>query len=292
VIVVPLALLSALLYALGTVLQQKADMEEADAAGPRGGALVRVLRRPLWLLGVGAVLLGAGAQAAALGFGRLIIVQPLQVTSIVFALPLGVYFTAQRVGRREIFGALAVVAGLAAFVAISDPAGGKDDAPVHDWLIAGAIIAPVVVGVAAASLFVHRPATKAALAGTASGILFGLAAALTKATVDRLDDGIGALLGDWHVYALVAVAIPAFWLTQVALQTGALAPAIATTMAFDPVASLLLGMLLLDEQLHESAWVAAVSVAMLLVALGGLILLARAKREAEPPRLTALARAH
>src|SRR5215218_10145237 len=250
-------------------------MEETDAAGPGQGSLLRVLRRPVWLLGVGGVLLGAVAQAAALGFGRLIIVQPLQVTSIVFALPLGAHLTAQRVGRREIFGAVFVCAGLAAFVAISNPAGGKDDAPVHDWLIAAAIIGPVAIAVAAASLFLaRRPATKAALAGTASGILFGLAAALTKATVDRLDDGLFALLGDWHVYALIAVAVPAFWLTQVALQTGALAPAIATTMAFDPVASLLLGMLLLDEQLHETAWVAAASVAMLFVALVGLIMLA------------------
>ena len=291
-IVVPLALAAALLYAVGTVFQQKADMEEADA-GPKRSSLLRVLRRPLWLLGVGGVLLGAIAQAAALGFGRLIIVQPLQVTSIVFALPLGAHFTAQRVGRREVLGALLVAAGLGAFVAISDPAGGTDDAPVHDWLIAAAIIAPVAIAVAAAAFLLGSPGVKAALAGTASGILFGLAAALTKATVDRFDDGIVALVADWHVYALVCVAVPAFWLTQVALQTGALAPAIATTMAFDPIASMLLGMLLLDEQLHESALVAAVSVGTLVLALGGLILLARAKQEAQPPPgLTALARAH
>jgi hypothetical protein len=118
---------------------------------------------------------------------------------------------------------------------------------------------------------------RAGLLGTAGGILFGLGAALTKTTVSMLDDGILAILGDWHVYALVVVSIAAFWLEQAALQTGALAAAVATTMAFDPLSSLVYGIVLFDENLHETAVGYVLCLVSLAVALAGLVVLARAK---------------
>jgi drug/metabolite transporter (DMT)-like permease len=277
---VPLALLAALLFAVGIVFQQKADMDESDEAARNPGVLLRLLRKPIWLFGVASNLLGFGAQAAALGIGRLVIVQPLQVTSVVFALPLGARFTGQRIGRREVAGAVAVTAGLAAFVGLSNPSGGRADAPFHDWAVAGAVCGGVALVLAAVG-FGRRPGLKAALLGTASGILFGLVAALTKATVDRLDDGIVAFLFDWHLYALVGVTIPAFWLTQASLQTGSLAPAIATAMSFDPVTSLMLGLFLFDERLTHSPARRVILAAALLVALAGLVVLAFARERAE-----------
>jgi hypothetical protein len=118
---------------------------------------------------------------------------------------------------------------------------------------------------------------RAGLLGTAGGILFGLGAALTKTTVSMLDDGILAVFGDWHVYALVVVSIAAFWLEQAALQTGALAAAVATTMAFDPLSSLVYGIVLFQEDIHETAAGYALSLLSLAVALAGLVVLARAK---------------
>src|SRR3954453_19352013 len=99
---VTLAVVAAFLYALGTVLQEKGATEEGSDAGMRADFLARLAQRPVWLLGVGIELVGFALQATALGLGRLIIVQPIQVTSVVFALPLGVWLTAQVVNRREI----------------------------------------------------------------------------------------------------------------------------------------------------------------------------------------------
>ena len=120
--------------------------------------------------------------------------------------------------------------------------------------------------------------------GTAAGVLFGLAAALTKTTVSMFDDGLGAVLWDWHVYALVIVSVAAFWLEQAALQTGALAAAVATTMAFDPLSSLVFGIVLFDEALHESAVGYVISFLSLATAIVGLVILARAKGAAAPLR--------
>ena len=131
-----LALIAALLFAIAMVLQQRGAMQETGAEAMKAGFLLKLARRPVWLLGLVTDGLGYAAQAAALAIGRLIVVQPLLVASVVFALPLGAKFTQQRVGKREIIGAIAVTAGLAAFTVISNPAGGKDDARARDWLIA------------------------------------------------------------------------------------------------------------------------------------------------------------
>ena len=284
-----LALGASFMYALGTVLQQKGGMQEPQGSELAAGFMARLMRRPLWLAGVVIELVGFAMQAVALGLGRLIVVQPIQVVSVVFALPLGARLTGQRVGRREVAGAILVTGGLVGFLALIDPSGGKNDAPVRNWLIAGAIAAVVCIPAVLISLRVRR-SLRAALLGTVSGVLFGFAAALTKATVDLIGDGVGAVVLDWHVYALAAVGGAAFWLTQIALQSG-LELSIATTATFDPITSVLLGIFLLDEQLHESTTGAAASLAALAVALAGLFVLLLAQQrgaaESDPVGATA-----
>lgn len=275
-----LALVAALLFAVATVLQQRGAMQESDDAALKAGFLLRLARRPVWLLGLAVDGFGYAAQAAALGVGKLIVVQPLLVATVVFALPLGVKFTGQHVGKREIIGAVAVTAGLAAFTVISDPADGKDDARLRDWLIT-AVVLGVIAGVLVLLSRGRKPGLKAAFLGTASGVLFGLTAGLTKATVDRFDDGFVAVVANWHVYALIIVSVFAFTLTQAALQTGALAPAIATTMSFETISGVLIGMTILDEQLHDSTLGLIGCFVTLAIALGGLVMLAGSQGAAE-----------
>ena len=276
-----LALVAAFLFALGLVLQEKAAATlPAEAVGK--GFLVRLARQPVWLLGLAAQGLGFVAQAIALGIGRMVIVQPLLVASIVFALPLGRLLEGRRIRREEWLGAALVTAGLGALLLVSKPAQGSDDASLLSWAVVGG----ATLGLAVVLFALARgraPALRAGLLGAAGGILFGLAAALTKTTVSLLDDGLGAVFGDWHVYALAGISIAAFWLEQAALQTGALAAAVATTMAFDPLSSLVFGIVLFDEALHESAVGYALSAIALATALAGLVLLARAKGEEAPP---------
>jgi drug/metabolite transporter (DMT)-like permease len=280
---VALALVAALLYALGTVLQQRAGMDE-PGGGSDSGVLVRMARRPVWLAGVGAAALGFVAQAIALSIGRLAIVQPVLVSSIVFSLPLGARITGQRVTKADIGAAVLVVAALIAFLTIADPAGGRDDAPLGDWLVAGAVGAAIV-----APLFLAArragPARRAALLGIAAGVLFGFTAALTKAVTDQLGDDLFGVLVHWQLYALIAIGYVSLTLNQLALSTGELAPAIATSMAFDPIASVVLGVTLLEESIHESALGVFATLFALAAALAGIAILARTRKE--PPRALA-----
>jgi drug/metabolite transporter (DMT)-like permease len=278
---IALAVAAAFLFALGLVLQEKsASTLPAEAVG--AGFLMRLVRQPVWLLGAAAQGAGFVAQAIALGIGRMVIVQPLLILTIVFALPLGRVIEKRRIKRNEWIGAAIVTGGLGALLITSKTDEGLDDASFLRW----AIIGGITVGVAVV-LFVlaqgRMPTVRAAFLGTAGGILFGLAAALTKTVVSSLDEGIGSVVGDWHLYVLIVVSVAAFWLEQAALQTGALAAAVATTMAFDPLSSLVFGIVLFDEALHETAFGYVLSLLALAATLFGLVLIARAKESGPPP---------
>jgi drug/metabolite transporter (DMT)-like permease len=282
---VALALAAAFFFALGLVLQERAASDQPPGS-VGAGFLTRLARQPVWLLGLCMQGVGFVAQAIALGVGRMVVVQPLLVASIVFALPLSRAIEKRRVLRAEVIGAALVTGGLGALLVFSKPSAGDDDASLMSWaLIGGGAVGVAVVLFALAR---GRSSTvRAGLLGSAGGILFGLAAALTKATVSLLDEGVGAVLWDWHVYALVIFSVAAFWLEQAALQTGALAPAVATTMAFDPLSSLVFGIVLFEEALHESAAGYTISLLSLAVALVGLVILARAKgAESQPGSAT------
>lgn len=278
---VVLALAAAFFFALGLVLQEKAAADQPpESVG--AGFLARLAAQPVWLIGLLAQGVGFVAQAIALGIGRMVVVQPLLVATIVFALPLGRLIEKRPIRRNDLIGATLVTAGLGALLVVSKPSAGKDDASLLSWALVGggAVAVAVVLFVVART---RSSTVRAGLLGAAGGILFGLSAALTKATVSLLDEGVGAVLWDWHVYVLVIVSVAAFWLEQAALQTGALAAAVATTMAFDPLSSLVFGIALFDEALHETAVGYAASLLSLGAALAGLVILARAKGKEAPP---------
>jgi hypothetical protein len=108
--------------------------------------------------------------------------------------------------------------------------------------------------------------------GSASGILFGLSAALTVSTVDDWGGSIQAFVTDWHLYLLIVVSIAAFWLTQIALQNS-LELAIATNQALTSAVAVALAIGLFDESFRGAAAEAVGAFAALAVAAYGLYVL-------------------
>jgi drug/metabolite transporter (DMT)-like permease len=281
-----LALAAAFLFAAGTVLQQRAAATASDEEARRAGFLLLLARRPVWVAGVAMDALGFACQAAALGVGQIIVVQPLLATMMVFALPLGARVTQQHVGPRQVLAALAVTAGVAAFLVISHPTGGRNEAPLTHWLAVGVPIA-AATAVLVLTAAHRRPALKAALLGAAAGLIFGLGAALTKATVDRLEQGPLALVLDWHLYAVIAVGYASMTLIAAALQTRQLAPAVATSMSVDALTSILLGTTLFGEAIRHTPAAIAGALAALVVMAAGLAVLAAAQPSEPQPRVPA-----
>lgn len=268
-----LALVAAFFFALAATLQQKGALELGGISLGSPGSLVSLLKQKWWLAGTLALLCGYVFQAIALANGRLAVIQPLLVTTIVFALPLGYLLTNQAVTRREILGAAVVVVGLATFTVVGQAADGNDNAPADEWAIAVAVFTLIAVAlyVAGGRGSVVR---KAALYGASAGVLFGLSASLCKPTMEILgDDGIATMLESWEFYAFAGAGIIAFVVQQFSLATGKLAASVATVSVCNPLVGIVIGTLLLDERLSEPDWRKLVAYCGLGVALLGAALI-------------------
>ena len=262
-----LALCAAFLFALAATLQQKGALGMGEVSLRHAGSFVQLAKQTWWLVGTVALLGGYVFQAAALDRGRLAVIQPLLVTTIVFALPLGYFLTGQSVNRAQIVSATLVVLGLGLFIVVGDAAQGKDNAAAWEWAIA------VVLGAAASAALVALGgrgslARKAASYGACAGLLYGLSASLWKPTGDTLNaDGIGAMLSSWEFWAFAAAGVIAFLVQQVSLATGKLAPSVAMTSVVNPIVCIAIGTLLLDERLADPLWHKVVAYAGLAGAL-------------------------
>ncbi len=277
-----LALLAAVCFALAATLWQKATVSLTGVSIRRPTSILVILTHRVWLLGLVAQIVGIALQAAALDRGRVSIIQPLLVTTVVWALPLGYFLTQQTVGIREITGAAIVVAGLALFAYFGDPAAGLDNAPGADWVASILVICAACV---ALLMFANRGSlsTRAALLGAVAGLLYGLSATLMKPVVENLHtQGVGGVISGWEFWVWAAAGIIGFVFQQLSLSTGRLVPSVAAVSVANPVVSVLLGALVLQERLSkEPPWHAVAAVGALCIALVGSVVISSAREEAQ-----------
>ncbi len=279
-----LALAAAACFALAAALQQKGQFRLAREGRPvRGvGDIFRLLRVWVWLAGTAVLLAGYAVQGIALDVGKVVVVQPLLVTTLVFALPLGHWLTGQHVTRRQVWGAVVMVVGLALFIRLGDPAEGVDTAPDGEVLVASVVVcAAAAVGV----LLGRRAdaARKAALFGAAAGLLYGLSATFDKPAFSSTEVGTGDLFGEWEFYALIAFGIIAFGTQQLSLATGQLAPAMAAVSVANPLASTMIGVFVYEERLTQPAWHIALAIGALFVSFWGAVIVTLGNRELAVP---------
>jgi drug/metabolite transporter (DMT)-like permease len=275
-----LALLAAVSFALAATLWQKAALSLTGVSVRHPKSFLILLTKWVWLLGLAAQIVGVCLQAAALDRGRVSIIQPLLVTTVIWALPLGYFLTNQAIGTRETMGAAIIVVGLALFASFGDPAAGVDNAPGSDW---AAAILVIVAACAALLLFANRGSlsTRAALLGTIAGLLYGLSATLMKPVVEGVHaDGLADVIAGWEFWVWAAAGIVGFFVQQLSLATGRLVPSVATVSVANPVVSVLLGALVLQERLDKNPpWHALVAVGALCLALLGAVVISSAREK-------------
>ena len=271
-----LAILAAISFALAATLWQRASVARGIEVGKPQG-LLGLLADWVWLLGLVAQGVGVLLQAAALDRGRVSIIQPLLVTTVVWALPLGYLLSNQTVTRRHGLGAAIVVVGLAVFALVGDPAGGVDNAPTSDWISAFLVIAVACVAIVLVGSRGGLEA-RAATYGTVAGVLYGVSAVLMKPVVETLHaDGFVQVLEGWQLWVMAVTGISGFLVQQISLAVGKLAASVATTSVANPVVSVFLGALVLQERLDRTpSWHAVVAIGALAVALLGAVIIASA----------------
>ncbi|MCP9956275.1 DMT family transporter [Streptomyces sudanensis] len=246
-----LALLAAVGNAAASVLQRRAAAD-AGAAGAAGGWWPGLVRRRVWVWG--AALLGVSGllQALALATGPLAVVQPVMSTELLFTLVLGGLVFRRRPDRRAWWAFGAMAAGLAAFLALAEPSGGRATVPAADWLRAGLVVGAVAAGLVAVAPRLPS-APRAAVLGTATAMGFSGTAALLKDALGRAQEGPAAVFGGWQVYAAVAVGLASFLLLQVTFRAGTLAASQPALTLGDALLSVVLGVWLFDERVVVGA---------------------------------------
>jgi drug/metabolite transporter (DMT)-like permease len=275
-----LAPLAAAAFALAAMLWQRASLSLAEVSFRRPKSFLGLFTQWIWLLGLAAQGVGVVLQGAALDRGRLAIIQPLLVTTVIFAMPLGYVLTGQQITRRQVLGAGVIVVGLAVFASFGDPAGGVDNAPTSDWIAAFLVIGMLC---AALMLFASRggATARAAVYGTVAGVLFGVSATLMKPVVEAMHTEGWDVLAGWQIYMLGATGIAGFLVQQISLATGRLVASVATVSVANPVVSVLLGVLVLQERLDRTpAWHAVVAIGALAFALFGAVVISSAREGA------------
>jgi drug/metabolite transporter (DMT)-like permease len=269
------ALVSALCYAFASVLQRLTAAQVPSQLSLRPRLLLELVRRPLWLVGIAGDVAGFLLEFVALSLGALAVVQPVMVSGLLFALPLAALVEHKRMGGAEWRGGIEVVVGLSVFLVVAAPEGGSATMSAAAWVIvAVTTVVPAGVLVAVAGPQGPRRATVLALA---TGLVFGLTAALTKAAGHRLDAGMETFLISWETYALLVVGLTSMLLTQSAFQAGPLASSLPVLGVMEPLVGITIGTLAFDEALNLEGVAPVVEVLSLALMLVGAWRLARSQ---------------
>jgi drug/metabolite transporter (DMT)-like permease len=255
-IAVLLALCAAFFIAIGDVIQQRSTHEVTDEQLSPIELFTRLLRDKTWWVGSVAGGAGFGFQAAALGFGSVLLVQALLVTSLLFALPLSAYFAHRRVSRSQWLWAVLLAASVAVIVTVGNPTEGHSRAGLELWIWVAAIMGPALALCVIGSRIWSGKPIAAVLLALVSGSLWGLFAVLTKGVVGRLDHGIEAVLRSPELYAWALVAVAATMWQQSSFRAGSMAASLPTMTVAEPIVGSVLGIFVLGETLRpgDAGW--------------------------------------
>jgi drug/metabolite transporter (DMT)-like permease len=282
-----LAVLAAFLFALASVLQQRAATAVPDEDALKASLITRLLKQPVWLAGFGLDAAGYFTQAVALVYGTLIIVQPLLVTMLLFALPLGARFAGRRLDREDWMWAVVLTIGLASFLIVGDPTAGLDRGDGRRWFVVLLLIYPLIVSLVASAVS-RRGAVRALLLGSAAGLCYGVTDALTKSVVRGIDDGFSAVLDNWETWVLVVTIVSGAFLQQSAYQAGGLRASLPAITGLEPVTGIILGVVVYQEQfrVHSAIGWGLLFGSAIAAVVGALKLARRAGEQEESTRTT------
>jgi drug/metabolite transporter (DMT)-like permease len=268
-------LVAALLLGIGFVLQQYAAEQEPESRFLSLRILTDLLRKPRWLLGIGSMVAGQLLSAWSLGHLELTLVEPLLTTYLVFALVLAVPMSRQAVRWSEVGGAVVLCAGVS-LLSLSRSAKpiGLSFGSFSHWPWAAVIAGVAFIAVQTGHR--RRGHIRATLTGLGAGLVFGIQDALTRQTLEILQKHpFTHLFTVWPPYCLVATGIVGLWLMQNAFSSGPLHASLPTIAAGEPVAGIILGIVVFGDRIQISPGPLAIEAGGIAALIVGVVLVAR-----------------
>lgn len=284
-----LALVAALISGVGDVVRQRSAQEITDEPVGHLELFRMSLRDGRWWLGGVAAVVSFGLQAVALCLGSVVLVQALQVTALLFALPVNARLTRHRVTRREWMWAALLAVGVGVFVVVGDPTAGYQRASLQTWAVVASVLGPALLLCVLGARIYPGPVA-AVLLAVVSASAWALFAVLTKGVVEVLDDGPVAVLRAPELYAWIGAALVGTVFQQSSFRASALTASLPTMTVAEPVVASALGVIVLGETLQASgpeafalvAAVALVLLATMALARGEAVTMAAATEEQTP----------
>lgn len=247
-----LALVAACSNAASNVIQRITNRDEKDVRTLSLRLVYDLLHRPLWFLAIGAVTASFVLQASALRFGPLAMVEPLLICELPLTFVGAALVLHAPLGRREWTAAIVMTGGLGALVYFLQPHAGKAGtiSPIV-WVVGlgasvGSVAALVTAGWRASG------DCRAAFYGAATGIEFGMTAALMKAAVGGLSQPT-SLFTRWETYAMIAAGVLGMFLMQNAMQSGKIVAAQPGITLLDPFTAIAWGIFGFGEEVRTGS---------------------------------------
>ena len=260
------ALIASALYGVQLAVQALDARTVQVEHGYRLSLLGRVAGRRRWIAGNVVGALGWPLQVVALMLAPLTLVQPALGVGLVGVLLAAARRIGERVDRRMVAAAGAMLSGLAVAVAVAPPRSG-DHAP-------AAVLGPVLAVLAALALVPYAVPRlrRGGLAGACSaGLAFGFGSLVTKLCSDAIVSGQAVAAAGWLVLVLAAAGV-GILSEMSAFQQRPVAQVVPTAFAIEALVPLALAPLLVGERWPSSVHAAILAAALAVVVSGAVAL--------------------
>lgn len=262
---VALALIAAFFGALGSVL-----MHRGISGKPMRQALLS-----WWVISGLLVLIPAWAfRSMAVGAGKVVVVQAVIVSALIFILPLSWLINREVVSKRDCLGALVTGAGIALFIVAAHPTeptgGGQAAIPIWLAVLAGCVVCLALTTVLGRRLASRAPAVAAIIMGISAGLITTLAVTIMKAALLQPSPW-----SSWQMYVGITVIVLSAVPPLLAFQAGPITAAQPAINLGETVTGCLLGWILFGELLQPGVGWYVLDVVGLLVMGVGLVILSR-----------------
>ena len=247
-----IALCAALASAIGDVIRQRSAQEITDKEVGHLELFGLSVRDPRWWLGGMGAIANYSLQAAALALGSVMLVTALQVTSLLFALPIYARLAHHRVTRWEWFWAVALAGALAVLVTVGDPGAGSSRGSLGTWAAVAVVMGPILVACVLGARIWADSTIAPVLLAVVAGSSLALFALLTKGAIGAVSGGFAAFLRAPESYCLIPAALAGMIFQQSAFRAGALTASLPTVTVAKPVVASMLGVVVLGETLNTS----------------------------------------
>ena len=268
------ALLTALFNGLASVLQRMAASTAPAAKALHLSLFGYLIRRKVWLAGIGLVIVAAVCQATALATGPVALVQPIFIIELPFTLLVASGLAHRKLPQRTWWAVGLVTVALGAGLAAAAPSGGGTDASPKVWaaaLIVTGIFEAVVITVGVRT----RGNARGAAFGLAAACGYALTATLLKSAVAVLPQGVGPFFSTWQLYGTAVAGVGALFLLQNGLQAGSLVAVQPPLTLGDALISACFGVFVFGEDVRTGGWLLVIEIVAVIAVTIGCIELSR-----------------